>query len=104
MSKTLKESLEYFRKRPWVVPADVIMAFSEAHAVNEVLLNGPLRYRLTGEITREEFIDQLRKNKRHPNCVSAVAPGVGSTILTGEATEMDAPGEEFTHFYRAECI
>jgi len=104
MSRTLQEALEYYRQKPWVVPKDVILAFSEAHPINEVLLNGPLRYRLTREISRDEFVAQLRKNKLHSDCVSAVAPAEGSKIKAGESREMDAPDKKFTHFYRAECI
>jgi hypothetical protein len=104
MRQTMKESVEYFRKKPWRVPDGVILAFSEAHPVNEVLINGTLRYRITREITREEFMEQLRKNKLQPNYSSAVAPANGAKILAAESTEMDGPDEEFTHFYRAECI
>jgi hypothetical protein len=103
MRKTMKESVEYFRKNP-ALTGGIVLAFRQPAAINEVLINGPLRYRITREITREEFMEQLRKNRLQDNYISAVAPTTGAKVLAEESTEMDEPGEQFTYFYRAECI
>jgi uncharacterized protein YnzC (UPF0291/DUF896 family) len=99
MRKTMKESVEYFRKNP-ARTGGIVLAFPHPAAINEVLINGPLRFR----ITREEFMEQLRKNKLRDNYISAVASTTGAKVQAEESTEMDESGEEFTHFYRAECI
>lgn len=103
MRKTMKESVEYFRKNP-ARTGGIVLAFPHPAAINEVLINGSLRFRITREITREEFMEQLRKNKLRDNYVSAVVPTTGAKVQAEESTEMDEPGEDFTHFYRAECI
>lgn len=102
--KPYKEALEYFSKRPWVCPADIVMAFTEPRAINEVLTAGTLRYRITASISRKEFLERLRANRQRPNAVAAEVGAVGSRVDVESARDKAEPGPEFTHFYAAECV
>jgi hypothetical protein len=99
-----KDCIEDFARKPWKRPTDVVLAFEHPEPVNSVHLAGTLRYRVTKEITREEFLAQLKYNAQFPPCVAATATARASRIDVATAEDQPEPGPEFRYFYRAECV
>ena len=85
------------------LPANIVLAFTEPRAVGEVLLDGKYRYRITRQIGREEFMEQLLANSCKDDHV-AVESEMKEARITGRRRHSLQPGDEFTCFYRAECV
>ena len=93
---------EFFERN--LVPTGIVLAFNEARAINEVLLYGSYRVRITREMTRAEFMEALRDNDRYEHSVKVETQMVGSETKFDNAVERDEPPPEFTHFYAAELL
>lgn len=100
-----RQKVAEMAERPWMKVKDMVIAFLEQHPRNEVVFAGTMRYRLTEEITREEFLAQLRENAKYGDHVAAEAPVSGQQVDVAGAVDMVTdPGPEFTHYYRAVVI
>ncbi len=85
-------------------PAGTVLCFEEPADLNEVILYGQFRFRLTRQLTRDEFLSRLRENAKHCDEVRAVASARGSLVNLGSLRDVPEPGPEMRYFYAAEVI
>lgn len=90
-----------------LAPDEIVLAFDAPVAINEVILQGKFRLRITEELTREEFLrrDEAMRSRRgiREASVSTVYPGNKIDMDNAVITE-GGPGSDFRYFYAAELV
>jgi hypothetical protein len=97
-------ALDKYRRKPWIRPGEIVIAFEEPEVLGAIILSGTLRYHILREITKEEFLARLEANRRSPSFAAAELKMSGSRVDVSTAVDKAEPGPEYRYFYTAECI
>ena len=98
---TTLEAIDWARRK---VPTSTVIASNHPNAIGEVLLQGPYRFRISKELTREEFMRRLRENQTHADAVSGQAFRDGAKLDLETIEDVAEPDPDMTYFYAAELI
>ena len=93
-----------YRRETRKRPANPILPFDKPAQLNEVILVGEHRLRITAELTREEFLQRLRANLAHADGVAAQGKGLSGRAELESIEDRSEPSEEIRYFYAAEFI
>lgn len=91
-----------FRKIEDKRPAGVIMAFEYPQVLNEVILYEKWWFRILKQLTREEFMEQLRYNATRPDFTRGSTVVEDCRINLDAAVDVEEPGQEYKYFYSLE--
>ena len=95
----ISETEDYLRRNPTRVPADTVIANAEPLKRGLVLqLYGQWQFVVERELTREQFMAQLAKNRKDPDMAVGMARLKGSRL---DPTAVDAvePPPSHKYFY-----
>ena len=93
-----------YRRETRKRPANPILAFDKPVQPNEVILAGEHRFRITAELTREEFTRRLRANLERPDGIAAAGTAVGARIDWNSVEDRTEPAPDLQYFYAAELV
>lgn len=93
-----------YRKMQGKRPTDIVVAFEQREAINEVILYDRWRLRLVKEITREEFMIQLQYHKTRDDRTTASTEVIGARVDIENAKDLQEPSPKMKYFYAAEIV
>jgi hypothetical protein len=97
----LKESHDFMARRR-KRPSGMVLASNTPFEINQVVLCGRWRLRITQALTQAEFLRRHRENRQGPDAVSGMVPLDGARARLEESEEAaDAPAD-WQYFYAAE--
>jgi hypothetical protein len=103
----IRDAVSY-RKLKHKHPADVVLAFAEPQELNSVILYDRWRFRLARELTRDEFVAEIRKHASYPDHVAGVVAVAGNRAMVDAAEVRDVDPREvpagMKYFYAAALV